>query len=267
MIEKLNLPEKIKRLVAGKKYTSDDIGKSQAKVLMFDDCVLKIEKVSVKNDDTVKMMRWLEGKVPVPKVIAYEKDEAAGLQYLLMSKVPGIMSCDDYYMSRPKELCQYLAQALKLLWSVDISECPRRITLDDEFKEARYRVENNLIDVDDAEPETYGPDGFENPSALLEWLEANRPTFEPVLSHGDFCLPNIFIDGNKLGGFIDLGDTGVADKWCDIALCYRSLKHNADGTWGKKVYSDFKPELFFEALEIEPDWDKIRYYILLDELF
>ena len=265
MIE--NLPVKIQSLVSGKKYTCDDMGKSQAKVLMFDDCVLKIEKASTKNDETVAMMRWLEGKLPVPKVIAYEKDEAAGLQYLLMSRVTGKMSCDDYYMSRPKELCEHLAQTLKLLWSIDISDCPRKITLDDELAEARYRVENNLIDVSDAEPDTYGPGGFENPKALLEWLENNRPEREPVLSHGDFCLPNVFIDNGKLSGLIDLGDTAVNDKWLDIALCYRSLKHNADGTWGKKIYQDCKPELLFEALGIEPDWDKIKYYILLDELF
>lgn len=267
MSEHINFPERIKALVAGKNFTSDDIGKSQAKVLMFDDCVLKIEDASSKIDETVAVICWLEGKLPVPKVIAYEKDETAGLQYLLMSRVTGKMSCDDYYMSRPKELCELLAQGLKLLWSVDISDCPRKITLDDELEEARYRVENNLIDMSDAEPTTFGPDGFENPKALLEWLENNRPEREPVLSHGDFCLPNVFIDGDRLGGFIDLGDTGVNDKWLDIALCYRSLKHNADGTWGEKIYEDFNPDFFFEALGIEPDWDKIKYYILLDELF
>ena len=64
MIE--NLPVKIQSHVSDKKYTCDDMGKSQAKVLMFDDCVLKIEKASAKNDESVAMMRWLEGKVPVP---------------------------------------------------------------------------------------------------------------------------------------------------------------------------------------------------------
>ncbi len=265
MSKPVYLPENIKALVSGKEYTCDDMGKSQAKVLMFDDCVLKIEKTSEENDELVKMMRWLEDKVPVPKVIAYEKD--AENQYLLMSKVPGKMSCDDYYMSRPKELCKHLAEVLKLLWSVDISDCPRHVTLDNELAEARYRVENNMIDMSDAEPDTYGPGGFESPKALLEWLENNRPEREHVLSHGDFCLPNIIIDNGKLSGLIDLGDTAINDKWLDIALCYRSLKHNADGTWGQKIYEGFKPELFFEALGIEPDWEKIRYYILLDELF
>ena len=262
------LPENIKALVAGKHYTSDDIGKSVAKVLVFDDCVLKIEKAephSTINEENIKMLRWLEGKLPVPKVLAYEKD--AENLYLLMSKVPGKMCCDDYYMLRPKELVGYLAEAFKLMWSVDVSDCPRERTIEDELKEARYRVENNLVDMSDAEPETYGPNGFENPRALLEWLENNKPEYEPVLSHGDFCLPNIFIDDGKISGFIDLGDAGVGDKWRDIALCCRSLKHNADGTWSGKVYSGFNAELLFEALGIEANMEKIRYYILLDELF
>lgn len=65
----------------------------------------------------------------------------------------------------------------------------------------------------------------------------------------------------------DLGDTGIADKWRDISLCYRSLKHNFDGTFGGKVYPDFDPDMLFDALGIEPNWEKLNYYILLDELF
>lgn len=102
---------------------------------------------------------------------------------------------------------------------------------------------------------------------LLEWLEKNRPEFDPVLSHGDFCLPNVFVENGTISGFIDLGDSGIGDKWRDIALCYRSLKHNFDGTFGGKVYPDFDPEMLFDALGIEPDREKLRYYILLDELF
>ncbi len=128
-------------------------------------------------------------------------------------------------------------------------------------------MENNLVDVDDAEPETFGANGFENPEALLTWLQTHKPEYEPVLSHGDFCLPNIFLQDNQVTGFIDLGATGIGDKWRDIALCHRSLKHNCDGTFGDKVYPDFNPDLLFEELGIDPNSEKIRYYILLDELF
>ena len=265
-----NLPENIQKLIKGKPFKTDDIGKSGSKILMFDDCVLKIEdardkSLSKKNDISVQVMRWLKSKLPVPEVLAYEADSE--YQYLLMSRVSGKISCDEYFLEHPHELCRLLAQALKMLWSIDVSDCPYERTLDKDLEEAEYRVQNNLIDVSDAEPETYGKDGFENPEALLTWLKANRPKYEPVLSHGDFCLPNVLIQDEKVSGFIDLGDTGIGDKWDDIAMCYRSLKHNFDGTYGGKVYPDFNPDMLFEELGIEPDWEKIKFYILLDELF
>ena len=184
-----------------------------------------------------------------------------------MSKVRGNMSCSEYYLEHPDEMVTVLADTLKLLWSIDISDCPRDMSLDGELLKANERVEKNEIDLDDAEPETFGEGGFRDPEDLLQWLCDHKPSYEPVLSHGDYCLPNVFIENGKLSGLIDLGNAGIADKWEDIAMCYRSLKHNFDGTYGKKVYTDFRPEVLFEKLGIEPDWEKIQYYILLDELF
>ena len=77
---------------------------------------------------------------------------------------------------------------------------------------------------------------------------------------------NVFFENGKVSGFIDLGDAGIADRWYDIALGYRSLKHNADGTYGA-YYADVHPDDLFKKLGIEPDWERIKYYILLDELF
>ena len=86
------VPSKIKSLIENKPYTVDDIGMSGNQVLIFEDMVLKIEEKSVSVDRQVQMMRWLEGKIPVPKVLAYEVEN--GKSYLLMSKVSGVMSCD-----------------------------------------------------------------------------------------------------------------------------------------------------------------------------
>ena len=262
-----NLPLSIKNLLVGKSFTADDVGKSDSRGFIFDDCVLKISEANAYNDETVRVMRWFEeiAKLPAPKVLACESDEK--FQYLLMSKVSGLMSCDEYYLEHSDELIKVLARALKLLWSADITDCPRTRTIDMELAGAKYRVENNLVDMSDSEPMTFGEGGFKNPEELLHWLEAHKPDFEPVLSHGDFCLPNIFVDGGRITGFIDLGDTGVGDKWRDIALGLRSLRHNLDGTFGGKVYPNINPELLFDELGIEPDWEKIKWYILLDELF
>lgn len=184
-----------------------------------------------------------------------------------MSRIAGKMARDEEYLENPHVLLEALASGLKMLWKLDIKGCPCIRDLDVVLAEARIRVENHLVDMDDTEASTYGEDGFENPMHLLEWLESNRPNVETTFSHGDFCLPNVFLEGGQIKGFIDLGRAGVSDKWCDIALCYRSLKHNFDGTYGGKVYEDFKPDMLFEKLGIEPDWEKLRYYILLDELF
>lgn len=261
----INIPDNIRKLIAGKPYDEDNIGMSGSQIMMFDDSVLKIVKYREENEETVRMMRWLDGKIPVPKVICYEKD--LEYQYLLMTRVTGRMSCDEYYLEHPQELLTVLAEAMKMLWSIDVSDCPRNRDIDVEIKEAKYRVDNRLVDFDNVEPTTFGEGGFKDPGALLKWLEANRPDYEPVLSHGDFCLPNIFIKDGRISGFIDLGDTGIGDKWRDIALCYRSLEHNFDGSFGGKAYPDFNPDMLFDALEIEPDPEKLKYYILLDELF
>ena len=261
----MNLPRSILKAISGKAYRTDGIGKSDAQVVLFDDCVLKIAPYRKKNEETIRVMRWLEGRLPVPKVLCYEC--GAERQYLLMSRMPGKMACDAYYLERPRELAARLAEAIRMLWSVDTSGCPRTRDLDAELNEARMRVANGLVDVTEVEPTTFGPGGFRDPEHLLYWLETNRPGCEPVLSHGDLCLPNIFIDNGRIGGFIDLGDTGIGDKWRDIALCFRSLRRNTEGAFGGRRYPDTRAEALFDALGIAPDAEKIRYYLLLDELF
>ncbi len=264
-MSQLNFPPKIKQLIANKPFTIDEIGLSGNQVQIFEDMVLKIEDDTVAMDEQVQLLHWLDGKLPVPKVLEYEVFDRKS--YLLMSRIAGEMSCDTYYLEHPQVLLEALVCGLKMLWNVNVSDCPRRHDLDIQLNEARIRVENDLVDIDDAEPATFGEGGFKNPRHLLEWLEENRPEEELVFSHGDYCLPNVFLKDGQISGFIDLDHSGVGDKWQDIALCYRSLKHNFDGTYGGKVYEDFNPDILFEKLEIELDWDKIRYYILLDELF
>ena len=265
MDETINsMPESIRQLIEGKPYETDGMGLSGSQVRIYDDSVLKIEKEQPKLAQMVEVMRWLEGKLPAPKVLATEVKD--GYRYLLMSKVAGRMACDEYYMNRPEELVTLLSEALKMLWSVDISDCPKTFDLDAELEAAKYRVENHLVNMERAEPETFGEGGFKNPEELLQWLYDHKPEPDPVFAHGDFCLPNVLFEDGKVSGFIDLGDAGIADRGYDIALGYRSLKHNADGTFGR-AYEGVDPDELFVKLGIEPDWEKIKYYILLDELF
>lgn len=265
-MEKTWLPDSIRSAVNGKKYEENQIGMSGSKVLVFDDMVLKIQKASMETENEVRVCSWLKGRLPVPEIIEY--CVSSETSYCLMSRISGKMACDETYLNAPEKLLEVVTDAIKMLWSLDIADCPCDNTLDVKLEMAKYNVENGLVDMENTEPETFGPHGFDSPRSLLCWLEDNRPKEDIVFSHGDFSLPNIFVDGGKVTGFIDLGKTGAADRWQDLAICYRSIAHNFAGKYnGGKAYKGWRPELLFERLEIEPEPDKLKYYILLDELF
>ena len=262
----MKLPKEIKERIGNRTYTLDAIGMSDSQVLLFDDMVLKIQPEGAEAQTERKMMRWMQNKLPVPEILCHEVEE--GHSFLLMSRVGGKMSCDLSFINDPERLIDVLCEGLKMLWNADISDCPCDGSIERHLAAAEYNVRSGLVDLGNVEPETFGENGFMDPDDLLAWLKANRPKEDIVLSHGDYCLPTIFADEDgKVSSFIDLGRAGMADRYRDIAICYRSLTSNLHGSYGDHPTVEFDPNKLFKRLEIEPDWDKIRYYILMDELF
>ncbi len=262
------IPDKIRNLLSSEEYETDNIGMSGSSVLIFENKVLKVQDYNEEAENEYRMMQYLQGRLPVP--VPYVREVVEGKSYLLMSKCDGRMACASEYMENPAILCKLLANGLKMLWSMDVSDCPCDQSLSCKLLRAEQIIEDGLVDMDNVEPDTFGKNGFRDPAELLQWLRENKPEEEPVLSHGDYCLPNIFGNQSEVSGFIDLGRMGIADKWCDIALCYRSLSHNYSGGYkynGNQSYKEFDEMLLFRELGMEPEWEKIRYYILLDELF
>lgn len=245
------------------KYTSDmsvdenEIGHSKAKIYNFKkasyELYLKVEQKNSEFEQEQMVMEWLQDKLPVPRIIS--KCNHEGYDYLLMTKVDGNMSCATSSLSNPESLIKALADGINKLQSIDISDCPFNCSLDEKLKSAWKRIKNNEIDMSDWEEDTE----FTSPEELYDYLLTNKPKEEVVFSHGDYCLPNVFIHNKKITGLIDLGRAGIADRWQDIALCVRSIEHNL----GSRRYTN----LLFKYLNLEPDYEKIKYYILLDELF
>jgi len=88
-----DLPGKIKNLIDEEIYTIDNVGMSDSTVVLFSDKILKIRTISEEAENEYYVMEWLQGKLPVPKVLGYEKDEKK--TYLLMKKIHGEMACAD----------------------------------------------------------------------------------------------------------------------------------------------------------------------------
>ncbi len=261
------LPAQIAAIVGSAPYTLNSVGMSGSEVRIYDDYVLKIQPQSHETDNEYTMVTWLKGALPVPQIPAYCVEN--GMAYTLMTKARGTMLCDAAYLAQPEKLIQMVADGLRTLWAVDVSTCPCETSrLTQRLHALDYVVSHHLVDMENAEPETFGPGGFKNPEELLQWLKDNRPEEDIVLTHGDCCLPNLFATGDSITSYIDLGKMGPADRWQDIAIAIRSLHHNLTGyyTDGKVLY-DFKPEMLTDALGIPFDPEKYRYYLLLDELF
>jgi len=265
------LPDDLTICLADYCCTKDKIGCSSAGVYRYehdeDALYLKITEVSDEIRRERDLLTWMKSKtLPVPDVLYYH--EQNDYAYLLMTKANGFMPCDcprdaegdqDKVHEPIEQTVKLLADALLMLQAVDITDCPYENNLDNKLQAALYNIEHDLVDMDDFED---GND-FDTPMELYRWLVENRPpTEELCFTHGDFCLPNIFIDDYIVTGFIDVGRGGIADKWQDIALCVRSLGYNLRHT-AQQSYID----LLFSCLGIKPDETKIRYYILLDELF
>ncbi|WP_237773642.1 aminoglycoside 3'-phosphotransferase, partial [Staphylococcus aureus] len=167
--------------------------------------------------------------------------------------------CSEEYEDEqsPEKIIELYAECIRLFHSIDISDCPYTNSLDSRLAELDYLLNNDLADVDCENWEEDTP--FKDPRELYDFLKTEKPEEELVFSHGDLGDSNIFVKDGKVSGFIDLGRSGRADKWYDIAFCVRSIREDI----GEEQYV----ELFFDLLGIKPDWEKIKYYILLDELF
>lgn len=261
------IPKKILQIIENQQYSQNNVGLSGSTVLVFSEYVLKIQKKSFESNNEREVSKWLNTNFPIPEIIEYVEEN--NMVYTLMTKIKGNMLCDEKYMNNPDLLLEIISESIQMLWKVDIHNCPISASLlENRLKQARYNVEHNLVNINDVEPDTFGPNAFKDPFELLSWLENNKPQQDIVLTHGDFCLPNVFAMENHFSGFIDIGKMGPADRWQDIAIVLRSLKHNAEGYFTDgKPYFTFSPPMLLQKLGIPFDEEKNRYYKLLDELF
>lgn len=259
----MHLPACIARRVNALPYEENGVGMSGSTILCYENMVLKISADRADHERSYNTLSFLEGKLPAPRII--EAAVEGGMCYMLMTRIRGKMACAKEYMDNAPALMPLLANAIHMLWNVNTADFPYQHMLKAKLAFAKRNVEQGLCSTDDAQPGTYGPNGFAEPAELYNWLIANKPTEQRVFSHGDLCLPNVFIENGRISGFIDLGWAGVTDIYQDIALCYRSLVNNRDGRYGT-THPYFDADALFDIIGIEPDRDKLFYYTMLDEL-
>lgn len=196
---------------------------------------------------------WLRNQLPVPETLIYAEDE--NHSYLLLSEIPGAPATDDSLKTDLLHVIEESVNGLKMIHDLPIENCPFNERLTRKIENARERMLKGLVDEEDFDDQRRGRTAED----LFGELIATQPTDEDlVFTHGDYCAPNIILDNEKLSGFVDWANAGVADRYQDLALLTRSVRYNFGEEWEKSV---------FEIYGVEPDWNKIRFYRLLDEFF
>ena len=199
------------------------------------------------------VLSWLENKIDAPKVVHFTSDE--DYDYLLMSEAKGMNLSQNIGIS-PDDIIKIYAESVITMQSLDITDCELNSCVEFRLSELNYLLDNGLAAEDDFSEDNIS---FKTPRELAEYLECNMPKEELVFSHGDLCSANIILASNGARSFIDWGRGGKADKWYDIAFCVRSIRNDLK----QEQYVD----KFFSLLGCSPDWNKINYFLLLDQLF
>lgn len=171
-------------------------------------------------EQEARMTTYFHGKGLAPEMLAYTSGER---DWLLTAKAAGNDCTDERYLNDPKRLCDTLAELLRRLHRVDVSDCPipNRMTAYRATAERNYHTGNF--------DNTHFPDNWGYASAEEAWRVIKRDGHllrTDTLLHGDYCLPNVLLQDWNFSAFIDVGNGGVGDRHIDLFWGVWSLSFN-----------------------------------------
>ncbi|MEP9400398.1 APH(3') family aminoglycoside O-phosphotransferase [Sphingomonas sp. VNH70] len=257
------VPDALAGLVAGYRWSRNLVGEAGGAVYRLHgaagrtDLYLKHGQGDIADDvlAEVARLRWFAGRVAVPAITGFvwQADDA----WLLTAALPG-ETARQRLVAAPRQagaIADALAVFLAQLHALPVEDCPFVADHLHRMVEARRRIDAGLVDTDDFDHARAGWSA----EAVWDAMQALLPlTPDRLVTHGDFSLDNILIDGERVVGCIDVGRAGVADRYQDLAILAGSLEE----------YGAALPARMFARYGIAmPDPRRLAFHALLDELF
>jgi kanamycin kinase len=195
-------------------------------------------------------LEWAGPILPVPRVIEAESDGA--VEWLMTEGLSGDDATVAVDRLGKEAVVKALARGLRSFHEVPAADCPFQFGLDAALTLAETRSrEGSIVPSRDFHPEH----AHLSAADAIRVLERTRPATErEVICHGDYCPPNVLIEGEEVVAFLDLGELGTADPWWDLAV----------GTWS--VGWNFGTELermFLAEYGVDDDPPRRAFYRLL----
>ncbi len=205
--------------------------------------------------DEAERLHWCEQlALGTPRVV--EQGAYGGVTWLVTEEVPGVPLHVLKKSVSPRILAANAGAALRAFHALPTGTCPWSVSPQDLLQCASHRVGHGLVDRDRDFHAEHAHLSF---AEALHILASDIPDGGKVLTHGDFCFPNILLDpqGMQLSGLIDLGRVAVGDPWWDLAIGSWSVEWNLGPGY---------EEPFFHAYGLPPDTAKIAWYRLAYDL-
>ena len=166
------------------------------------------------------------------RVISYVSSER---DYLFTERAHGEDLTHEEYLGDPVRLAVTMGKLLRELHEKSPDGCP--IVRTPEYLETvRVNYKKGMFDTalfGDKQNFTSADEAFAFVEEHASLLRAD------VLIHGDYCLPNIILDGWQFSRFIDVGNGGIGDRHIDLFWGAWTLNFNL----GTDEYRD----VFFDA--------------------
>ncbi len=204
MTASIRLPEAILRRIGSVPLAQDSLGRSEAAVYEAGEFFLKIAPRDTLRRAALMQDYFARRGLSAP-LAAFEQDDSR--DYLLARTVPGKNACR--LLEDPAWLSAALGETIRALHETDAGDCP-------------------LADCNERAAEAYARE------TGRPFGEDLSPLRKDALTHGDCCLPNVFFDGRRFSGFVDLGDAGLGDRHFDLCSALWSLGYNL----GTKRYNE-----------------------------
>ncbi len=168
------------------------------------------------------------------EVLDYRAED--GRDWLLTARLAGEDCTHADYLSEPARLCELIATRLRALHELDGADCPVQNHTASYIETVEQNHQKGMFDPDFLPPVM----GDMDKNEAFAYFESHKHLLETnTLLHGDYCLPNILLNGWSFGGFIDLGNGGVGDRHVDLFWGAWTLAFNL----GTDAYRD----RFFDA--------------------
>jgi aminoglycoside 3'-phosphotransferase-1 len=256
------VPEWMKQALEGYHWSRATDGESGAAVYRLEKhdeltLYLKYGAGKVADDITAELVRlkWLSSFLSVPDMLQFRSTSQEA--WLLTSALAGTNAYDCLMIDpagRTRTVTA-LAEFLRSLHLLPVLACPFNSDHEVRMADAQRYLELGQVDESDFNSDHEGWTAEQVWAHMLSLLPLN---FNRVVTHGDFSLGNIFLDGGRVTGCLDVGRVGTADPYQDLAIIWHNLAEFGD---------DLQTHLFRAYGIADPDARRIEFHLCLDEFF